>query len=173
MAKRRYDKIIKRTALLSLVLGLFIIITSAKAYSDESVFFRGGPSIIDGSPSGQAKVFSVRKEQHEIYGIHTAYELGGWVDQRVEARKALFAKSQVGVTPGDDGLFAKAFIGPALISHTDALLGGHLQFATDIGFGVRDSETSVAIIYTHFSSAGLAAPNKGRDFLTLEAGVRF
>jgi hypothetical protein len=144
------------------------------SYADDSVLLRGGPSIIDGSPSGQSKIFGIREESYQLRGFYTATELGGWVDQRETTQDSLFAKFQLGVSPGEDvGVFAKAFTGPALISHTDSLLGGHLQFATDIGFGVRDNHTSVALVYTHFSSAGIATPNKGRDFLVLEAGVRF
>lgn len=136
---------------------------------------RGGPGLIDGSPTGSVKYFGIRHEQHELRGVYSALEYGGWVD-RAGGRRSSSAvlKAQIGVNPGAErGVYGKAFIGLAAISHTDSYLGGQGQFAQDFGVGFRDYYTNFEVAYSHFSSAGLAKPNKGRDFVLFSIGVRW
>ena len=68
-------------------------------------------------------------------------------------------------------MYGYAFFGPALISATDTQLSTNFQFATDIGFGVRDRETFMSVGYGHISNAGIKLPNKGRDYLLFLVGV--
>lgn len=153
------------------VYGLLFL--SLFSHADDLII-RGGPGIIEGSTSGESKLFSVRSEDKAFLGIYTSQEVGFWTDNRVNANSAGYVKMQLGVKPGaKEGVFAKAFVGPALISNKDNILGGHFQFSEDIGFGIRDKDTSVCITYTHFSSAGISKPNKGRDYLLFDIGWRW
>lgn len=152
-------------ALLALCLG------PCDSYAD-SWTLRGGPGISADGPTGATKMFGMRTESLAFKGLYSANEFGAWVDNRPGASNAAFTKAQLGVVTGQErGWFAKAFVGPALISSRDAYLGGFLQFAEDFGIGLRDKDTSVSISYSHFSSAGLSSPNKGKDFLVFEIGI--
>ena len=137
--------------------------------------FKMGMGLLDGAPTGQIKIFSLRKEDRLIHALHEAFEGGMWIDNVSDDRKsAAFAKYQLGVKPGSQtGVYAKAFLGVAAISAKDSQLGGYGQFSEDIGLGIRDSTSFVELGYTHFSSAGIFRPNKGRDFISFSAGVRF
>lgn len=140
----------------------------------EDVSIRGGPSIVDGKPSGAAKIFGVRVEDDLFYGVRQAIEVGGWADKAEGHKSSLYSKFQLGVSPGmEEGIYGSAFLGVAGISATDRLLGGRLQFSEDIAVGFREVCSFMSVGYSHFSSAGLSSPNKGRDFLTFSAGVRF
>lgn len=149
---------------------LYSLVYYSNARGDDWII-RGGPAIIDGSPSGTSKIFGVRTDSTLILGAYSSNEFGFWVDNRPGMNTSAFIKSQVGIQPGNtEGLFGKVFIGPAIITSTDAALGGHIQFSEDIGLGVRDKDTMMSITYSHFSSAGLSSPNHGKDFLTFELG---
>lgn len=139
--------------------------------ADYSVRF--GPSIQDGSTNGSSKAMGVRAESHEVRGIYNAVELGGYVDNGGEGRKgAAVAKAQLGVKPGQtSGVYGFAFTGPCLITATDSVLSTNFQFATDVGVGIRDSETFVSVGYSHISNAGIKLPNRGRDFILFSLGV--
>lgn len=161
----------------SFVIGFVtsILLLSCLDANAHSWSMHGGPAIIDGSPGGSSKMFGMRTQRDlPLYHLKSADEFGFWVDSRPGKHAAAFYKLQLGTEVGPDvGWFAKAFTGPALISHRDELLGGFLQFSSDFGFGIRDADNSVALVYNHFSSAGLASPNKGRDWILLETGIRF
>lgn len=157
-----------------LVLVLVLFASRTSLASDYSV--RGGPSLMEGAPDAAAKYFAIRKETKEFAGIYSAFEGGGWVDTetRYGRESSFVGKAQIGVNPGPQtGVYGKVFVGVAALSTTDCLLGGHGQFAEDFGIGVRDFYTNVELTYSHFSSAGLSKPNKGRDFVLFSAGVRF
>jgi hypothetical protein len=141
--------------------------------ADWSVRF--GPSVQEGTTNGSAKIFGLRHEGYEFYGVSFAQEVGGYVDNGGRGRKgSALAKFQVGTTPGPEtGLFGKAFFGPCYISTTDTQLGGHGQFCSDVGVGIRDRASFMAVNYSHISSAGLSMPNHGRDWLVFETGLRF
>ncbi len=153
-----------------IMLGLLMI---AKHSLADSISVRGGPSLQDGKPNGESKYFGVRYEAPLGIG-YIATEGGGWVDNGEGRKSSLFMKGQVGAVPGPKiGVFGKAFLGPCFISAIDTMLGGHLQFCTDIGVGVRDKDTFMSVGYGHVSSAGIYSPNTGRDWLTFEVGVSF
>lgn len=156
-----------------LVLVLVLFASRTSLASDYAI--RGGPALIDGYPTGEAKYFALRRETAEFARVYSALEGGGWVDTGGFGRKSSFVgKAQIGLNPGPQvGFYAKAFVGVAALSHTDTLLGGRGQFAEDFGVGVRDFYTDVGLTYSHFSSAGLSKPNKGRDFILFSAGLRF
>lgn len=147
----------------------------ATARAEDSYSFRGGPALMNGSPTGTAKYFALRNETHQIRGVYSAVEGGGWVDRVGGGRKSsAVGKAQVGINPGSEkGVYGKAFLGIAALSHTDSLLGGHGQFTQDFGVGFRDYYTAFDVTYSHFSSAGLAKPNRGRDWILFSVGVRW
>lgn len=153
----------------ALLLATLLVLVPTAALSDTHII-RGGAHA---KLTGTVKTFSVRQESLLLGPIKTAKELGLWVDNAGQGGKdSLFGKYAVGVTPGArTGVFGKAFIGVAALTHKDAMLGGNFQFTQDFGFGIRDTDSHIAIVYTHFSSAGLYRPNAGRDFITIELGI--
>ena len=102
------------------------------------------------------------------------YETGFWADNAGSGRKSSFLTGpSIGVNVEAGYFYAQALSGPAIISATDSLLGGHLQFNNDVSFGIKDLKTSntFGIDYKHISSAGLASPNAGRDFILIKVGI--
>lgn len=153
-----------------IILGLLMV---AKHSLADSISIRGGPSLQDGKPNGEAKYFGVRYEAPLGIG-YVATEGGGWVDNGEGRKSSLVGKLQLGVAPGQRvGIYAKGFLGPCAISATDGLLGGLFQICSDIGVGFRDTSSFIDFGYSHISSAGLSKPNKGRDLVIFSAGVLF
>lgn len=152
---------------------MYLFHQTAKA---DDYSFKYGMGLLDGSPTGQIKLFAFRNEAHELYAIHSAREVGFWVDNvgNGRSRGTAFGKYQFGVKPGPEvGVYGKAFWGVQLQSGTDSELGGILQFSQDAGLGIRDETSFVEAGYGHVSSAGIFLPNRGRDFVTLSCGIRF
>lgn len=161
--------------LLMYYLAIFITLGVVRCAFAADYLVRGGPAIVEGKPTGRVKYFGLRREAYELYGLYNAVEAGGWVDVSGNGQTSGLFKTQLGLAPGPEtGVFTKAFFGPCFITTPDAVLGGRFpQFCTDFGVGTRDSRSSVAIVYSHVSSAGLVKPNRGRDFILLEMGLRF
>lgn len=138
--------------------------------------FKYGMGIIDEELTGEVKIFNLRHEQHTFAMIHTAQELGCFVDQGRDSgrRSSGFVDYEIGVKPGPEvGVYGKAFWGVLAMSGPDTLLGGPFQFVSDFGVGIRDPLSSISVGYKHISSAGFYSPNKGRDFINLELGISF
>lgn len=155
----------------TILLVCLFVITSRNSRADNWVMF-GGPMLLDSGPSGKAKIFGARTQVKRIMGVYSSDEIGGWVDNRPGMSNSLYYAMKLGVEPGQkDGIYGKAYIGPALISSTDDALGGHLQFNEDIGFGVRDGDTQMGITYKHFSCGFLCSPNLGKDWIVFEMGL--
>lgn len=104
------------------------------------------------------------------------YEGGFWADNGGNGRKSggLTGLSG-GVNVSAGYVFLQALTGPAYLTTTDSILGGHLQFNNDLAIGVRDPKTrnSIGVAYKHISSAGLSEPNRGRDFIMFRVSVGF
>lgn len=116
--------------------------------------------------------------QSVAYGIFVQQvELGFWTDAASwEGRRgSAYGDYSVGLeTLTESGIYAQALVGPALISTTDAYLGGHLQFNTEATVGVKgENGVSIGLLYKHLSSAGIYTPNVGRDFMLFRVGVPF
>ncbi len=163
----------RQVILWTIALTILFYCTSHARSDDYSIKF--GPGIRDSKLTGSTKAFGLRRESSLGSGLHLGLEGGGYVDNGGHGRSSSFiAKAQVGVMPGmEAGIFGKAFVGPCLISATDSQLGGHGQICADTGIGIRDKETFMDISYGHISSAGLALPNQGRDYLSFECGLRW
>ena len=131
-----------------------------------------GPGIEGQELTGATKMFGVRRDEELVHGIYDALELGGYTEATAGRKRAGVAKAQIGAKPGPaTGVYGYAFFGPALISATDTQLSSFYQFATDIGFGVRDRDTFMSVGYGHISNAGIKLPSKGRDSLLFSVGV--
>jgi hypothetical protein len=160
-----------------MVMIVLLTLRCSLAQESKEYIVKGGTSIVDGAPSGETKYFGIRKEEKEAFGLYSGSEVGAWIDNSSNKgqRSSLIAKAQIGVKPGPMvGVYGKVFTGIAVISSPDSLLGSVPQFATDFGIGVRDTTSSIGIGYSHVSNAGLFSPvNRGRDFVTIEAGLLF
>jgi len=163
-------KVVLYTALITL-----LCILGAHHVFAADISIRGGAAIENQQVTGGSKIFGLRYADDLLGGLRFAGEVGGYVDNLGNGRKgAALAKFQLGVSPGPVvGLYGSAFSGVCAISTSDTQLGSLYQFCTDFGIGVRDNKTFLGVTYSHISNAGLKLPNKGRDFLVLEMGVRF
>ena len=96
--------------------------------------------------------------------------VGGWIDNAGGGKTgSALASGQIGFEVNKDGLLAGVFSGPAAISTTDVLLGGHLQFMDDVHLGIEDKDKNYfGVMYRHLSSAGISTPNIGRDVIAIE-----
>ena len=154
------------------ITALFYAMSHVKA--DDSLSVKFGPGIEGQNLTGATKMLGIRSEGHMLRGVHSAFELGGYTEATEGRKPAVFGKLQLGVKPGPEtGLYGFAFFGPALISATDTQLATHYQFATDLGFGIRDRFTSMYVGYSHISNAGIKTPNTGRDYLLFGMGFNF
>lgn len=163
---------------------LFLLICAFRFFpaQGDDFSFRMGMGMNQQAPTGSIKIFSLREESHLFYSIHQAVDVGGWVDNLADTswyadhnrKDSFYGKYMLGVKPGPQvGTYAKAFVGVAGLTAKDSQLGGHFQFSQDLALGVRDKRSFVEIGYTHFSSAGIYKPNKGRDFVLFGVGVTF
>jgi hypothetical protein len=160
-------------------LGLFllIVLTPRCAIAD-SLSFKYGLGVIEGAPTTKVKAFGLRAEQSlpRFFPIHVAYESGLWTDTgSAQGRSSsAYLAAQFGLRPQSEHFYAKSFIGPCVIAAPDSLLGGRFpQFRFDMGIGFQDRDSFVGLNLSHISSAGIYSPNKGRDFLGAEIGLRF
>lgn len=151
-------------------IAIFLLSPSALA-ADYSVKF--GPGVTAEGVTGVTKAFGVRREAYHFYGVYSAVELGGYVDNGGGGRiGAGVGKLQIGVKPGPvTGLYGFGFFGPCGITTTDSQLGSNYQFATDVGMGIRDAMTFMSVGYSHISNAGITLPNRGKDWVVFSIGV--
>lgn len=161
--------------LLAAIVFAIIIFFVPKCASADTASFRYGLGII-GQPTSQVKNFGLRYEEDSgLYDIHLAVEGGIWTDTgSAQGRNgAIYGQYQVGIRPSSENIYAKAYWGIAGLSGTDSQLGGVIQFGQDLGVGFQGKGSFVGLQYKHISSAGVFSPNKGRDFVGAEMGVRF
>lgn len=154
----------------TIALTMLFYVTSRANGADWSVRF--GPGIEGQQLTGATKKFGLRREEEMLHGIYNSLEVGGYSESTVGRKQAGAISAQIGAKPGPvTGVYGYAFVGPCLISATDTELSTHLQFATDIGFGVRDRDTFMSVGYGHISNAGIKLPNAGRDYLSFSVGI--
>ena len=128
-----------------------------------------------GSSLSQVKFVKLGLQEDLWYSFKERFNVGGWTDSRGDGRSGSgFAGYQVGFEVTNDTFQASIFTGPTLISSPDIALGGILQFNETIFFGIVNKQNeTIGIAYNHFSSAGLEAPNLGRDFMGLQIKFPF
>jgi hypothetical protein len=144
----------------------------------DSLGIKYGLGIIDGGPTTQVKTGAVRYEEEslEVYPLVLAAEVGLWTDTgKARGREgSAYTAWQVGLRPHSEHVYVKSFVGVCGITHRDSQLGGFFpEFKEDFGLGFQDRDSFVGLDLGHISSAGIWSPNKGRDLVTVEVGVRF
>lgn len=159
---------------MKILLAVLLALALAATARADSYSFKMGLGIID-KPTSEIKSFAIRHESNYLIMLKDATEIGLWSDiGKAKGRKSsAYVQYQLGIRPESDHMYMKAFIGPSLISTTDSQLGGIFQFAEDVGFGFKDRDSFIGLNYSHKSSAGIFKPNKGRDTLTVEMGIKF
>lgn len=109
-------------------------------------------------------------KQFEKFTVRT--NIGGWADRCEERRKvsdSLYTSVQIGAETDVVGTYVEYYIGPAVLSNKDQMLGSHFQIAQEIGIGRRDSRgVKIGVAVKHFSNAGLSKNNLGRNFLVIK-----
>jgi len=109
--------------------------------------------------------------QEDLYGAFKDRAIvGGWLDSAGDGKSSSgLIAGQLGFEVNRDGLIGGVFSGPCVISNTDELLGGHLQFMDDLHLGIQDRDNNyIGVMYRHISSASLSTPNIGRDIIGIE-----
>lgn len=157
---------------LLLALVFFTCVSSANA----DLAFKYGLGIVHSElGTAQTKFISFSYLHPVLFDLAVEqYELGAWIDTASGRNPSGFGSYSVGVAPQFGVFYVHALWGAGLITTTDELLGGHFQFFHDLGFGLKDDRgVAVGIQYKHISSAGLAMPNYGRDFLLIRMSLPF
>lgn len=127
---------------------------------------------------GETKMFDVGYREFLLNGIYWQNKIGYWGDGSGNPNRSssLYGSSGLGMEVDLNPVEIHSGYGLAIISTPDAYLGGVLpQFQGEIGLMLRDHVgNGIGFTYSHISSAGLAkGGNVGRDFLTLELGVKW
>jgi pectin methylesterase-like acyl-CoA thioesterase len=65
--------------------------------------------------------------------------------------------------------YVSYFIGPAILTETDTILGSNFQVFHKLSIGYRDDQDKrIGLFIKHFSDAGISNANYGRNFVGLE-----
>lgn len=152
------------------IIALFL---STLVYAqDDQVIVDGGVGVFNSGKNSLSETKTLTLGiQEDIYGpLKDRAIVGGWLDNAGNGKSgSALASGQLGFEVNRDGLVAGIFSGPAMISNTDVLLGGHFQFMDDLHLGIQDKDGSyIGIVYRHLSSAGVEMPNVGRDLVGIE-----
>lgn len=122
-----------------------------------------------------------RSEKSAIYAIgyqdffdRTPYlyklEAGTWTDDQPGRKGSPYGSTQLGLRGGDlEGFNVQLNAGISFIGYTDRFLGSNFEFTEDLSVGFRN----VAFGYKHFSNAGTAEPNLGRDYCVMTITLPF
>lgn len=155
---------------------LILLLISSTAYADQFVTDVGlGQFGSRGASLSQDKFAKVGVQEELWNPFYQRFNLGGWMDTRGQDYSgAAFFGYQVGFEVTNDIFQGSIWTGPTVISATDQVLGGPIQFNETIFFGIVDkNKDSIGIAYNHFSSASLYTPNLGRDYIGLEIKCPF
>lgn len=148
---------------------IFILFNSFSAKADEIVTDIGLGVLKSGQKLSETKELNVGLQENLWNPFKLRGSIGGWLDSFNNRSSSLFYSGQLGYEVNNNGFLAGVFSGPCVITNTDGLLGGNLQFMSDFHLGIQDVENNYfGLMYRHISSAGLATPNIGRDFMGLE-----
>ena len=78
-------------------LMLLLLWTAQDMAKADDFSFKMGPGLVEGTPDGSVKTFSLRREAHIFYGVSHAQEAGFWVDNVGQGRaSSAFGKWQLG-----------------------------------------------------------------------------
>jgi hypothetical protein len=154
---------------------LCTIVYSGQVYAqDDQIFVDGGLGVFNSGKNSlsETKTLAIGL-QEDLWGpLKQRGAVGAWLDNAGQGKSSsAFASGQLGFEVDHQGLIGGIFSGPAVISNTDVLLGGHFQFMEDLHLGIQDRNNYIGVFYRHLSSAGLEMPNIGRDLVGIE--IRF
>lgn len=157
------------------VMALVIALATCAANAEAGSFGRYGVGAFNSAEHSKAetKVFSLGYEDEVIGPMIKQVEAGLWVDATGNGRRSSgFASYSIGVECSPGSLVLRTLWGVGAITSPDAFLGGWFQFNQDLLLGFKDSRGTVfGLNYKHLSSAGIYSPNKGRDFLVVQAEI--
>jgi hypothetical protein len=161
---------------MSRLLLLCSIFLSTQCFAD-AIIFRYGLGF--GAPNqagrGEIKWFSLGIEQEKPAPWVTKAEIGVISDmkQDIGRRSGLFASWSAGPKMQLGPVQTRYLWGVGYLSHPDQLLSSRFQFTHDLIIGLYDRKSGLSLGYKHISNAGITLPNRGRDFLTLQAETYF
>lgn len=141
------------------------------SYADDLILDGGVGVFNSGKKSlSETKMVTFGVQEDLIGPLKDRAVIGGWLDNADHGRSSsAVVGGQLGFEVNRDGLLVGIFTGPSVISNTDALLGGPIQFMDDLHLGIQDPHGYyIGVMYRHLSSAGIETPNIGRDVVGLE-----
>ena len=158
--------------------ALLLLLCASIGHTDDDLTVKYGANVSsDAEKMGRTKAIFIADQSSFKYlpFLLQQYEVGSWFDNSgIQGRRSsLMGGYSLGVNVNAGSMYAQALVGPALISSPDSNLGGNLQFNNDISIGLRDlrTEATIGLSYKHISSAGIAEPNRGRDFFMFRVGI--
>lgn len=158
------------------IVATLLFLTSPTVIAGQGIIAKYGLGLgaPDQSSIAENKFISLGYQSH-FNGSYSSifdykYEFGVWSDVSHKAgRKSNgFLSASVGLEPDLGWLYLNSFFGLAAVATTDSTMGSVPEFVEDIGAGFQDNKKRrMGVGYKHFSNAGIWAPNKGRDFITI------
>lgn len=112
-------------------------------------------------------------ESGALSGYHSL-SINHWWNEH-ESITALGYSPVFRYTQHDSAWYLRFGIGAAYLSDTQIagrILGSHFQFEDQFGVGWQQGRHDLALVYMHYSNAGIAKPNHGIDLLLLSYHLR-
>jgi len=158
-------------------LALAAIFLGSLQSSGEEVTFKYGLGFGQPNQDGVAETkyisFGYQNGMSNVFDYKL--DLGAWfdsLDPDKEKRSSGFASSSIGVRVNPNWFYAETFFGVSYITQVDTQLSTQFEFTEELGIGIKDEYgKTIGFEYRHFSNAGIALPNKGRDFFLVNVGV--
>jgi len=160
------NKLLKWTIigyLVGTVIGILLsVMYDANAYDE--VFIKYNVNVANGSVADAKALGFGYVTDLSVFKVK--YEAGHIFDHRRGAKDSYFGFVGLGIQPEFGPVFINFFQNIGGITTIDKYLGGHFQFNEELGLGVKDQRTKVAmsLFYSHISNAGIRQPNMGKDF---------
>lgn len=156
---------------------LLLLLFFPSAVLADNMYFNYGIGIVESAKNyaGEVKTFGLGVNREIWNGLFYQAEAGVWADSQGNGRLSSgYANLNFGLEVNPGYLIFRSSWGLAGITHPDSYLGSHLNFSQDLFIGVKDHhDNMLGIDYRHMSNAGLASPNVGRDFITIQVGIPF
>lgn len=153
------------------LIALALLLVSQLSYATETVIKWGFEKNVIAEGTGNAERSFAAENLHALGDspMFIKSEAGFWVARDAGRRSSFYSAVSWGYrvrTPL--GLFFEGFIGPGYVSVLDTQLGSHLEIVHDLNAGFIDyGGWGIGAGFKHISNAGLAMPNRGRDFFSI------
>jgi hypothetical protein len=157
--------------------SLLIILLASLCSSDAKAgsFWRYGLGVGNSAEKSVAetKLLSFGYEEDWFGPFIKQYEVGAYFDTAGGGRTSSgFGNISMGIEVNPGYLVLRSVHGVGAITTPDSVLGGWFQFNNDITLGIKDNHHNmIGLTYKHISSAGIYKPNRGRDFVVLQAEI--